>query len=175
MELKTTRLIIKKATSEEANQISAQISGDSVDAFLTSLTEADKMTIFQDRDAVSALLTRFSNSIGDGNNEIYGAWKDKEIIGFIAIVNGESGTPELQIEIAPPFQNKGYGFEFLTALLKYLFEKNNYQYIRYTVMPNNKPSISLIEHIGATKQKPRSEAERLLIYTYHITRESVTK
>lgn len=42
-------------------------------------------------------------------------------------------------------------------------------------MPNNKPSISLVEHIGATKQKPRSEAERLLICTYHITRESVAK
>lgn len=106
MELKTTRLIIKKATSEETNQISAQISGDSVDAFLTSLTEADKMTIFQNRDAVSALLTRFSNSIGDGNSEIYRAWKDEELIGFIALVNGESGTPELQIEIAPPISKQ---------------------------------------------------------------------
>ena len=129
--------------------------------------------IFQDQESVSALLTRFSNSIGDGNSEIFGAWKEDTLIGFIALVNGESGTPELQIEIAPSFQNNGYGFEFLNALLIYLFENKEYKYIRYTVMPNNNPSISLVDHIGAILQSPKSEAERLLIRTYHITKESM--
>ncbi len=175
MKLKTNRLTISEVTYEESTKISAEIGGDSVNEFLATLTENDVAIIFRDQDAVSDLLTRFSNSIGDGNSEIYGAWKDGELIGFIAIVNGESGTPELQIEIAPEFQNKGYGFEFLDALLNYLFEKNDFEYIRYTVLPNNKPSISLVNHIGASLQKPKSEAERLLICTYHITKENMAK
>ena len=95
MELTTGRLVIRRATYEESNQISEQISGNSVDDYLASLSKEDIAVIFQDQDAVSALLTRFSNSIGDGNSEIYGAWKEDTLIGFISIVNAESGTPEL--------------------------------------------------------------------------------
>lgn len=175
MELKTDRLVIREATYEESNQISAQIHGDSVDKFLATLSEDDIAVIFQDKKAVSDLLTRFSNSMGDANSEIYGAWKDDSLVGFIAIVNGEFDTPELQIEIAPRFQNKGYGFEFLDALLKHLFERKEYHYIRYTVLPNNEASISLVNHIGASLQAPKSEAERLLICTYHISKDSMSK
>ncbi len=175
MELVTERLVIHEATSEDANRISEQNSSDSVNEYLSSLSKEDITVIFQDRDAVSALLMRFSNSIGDGNSEIYGAWKDDTLIGFISLINGESGTPELQIEIAPPFQNQGYGFEFLDALLKYLFERKDFQYIRYTVLPSNTASISLVNHIGAALQTPKSEAERLLICTYHISRDTIAK
>ena len=170
MELVTERLIIHEVTSEDTNQISDQNSNNSVDEYLSSHSKDDIAVIFQDQDAVSALLTRFSNSIGNGNSDIYGAWKDDNLIGFIALINGESGTPELQIEIAPPFQNQGYGFEFLHALLDHLFETRNFQYIRYTVLPNNKASISLVNKIGALLQEPKSEAERLLICTYHIVK-----
>lgn len=175
MKLLTDRLVIHEATSEEVNRISEQNGGDSVDEYLSSLSKEDISVIFQDQGAVSALLTRFSNSIGDGNSEIYGAWKDDTLIGFISIINGESGTPELQIEIAPPFQNQGYGFEFLNTLLNYLLERKDYQYIRYTVLPNNKASISLVERIGAALQAPKSDAERLLICTYHITKDTIGK
>ena len=174
MELKTDRLIISEATYYESTKIRAEIGGDSVDEYLSKLSENDIAIIFKDQKAVSDLLTRLSNSIGDGNSEIYGAWADEELIGFIAIVNAESGTPELQIEISPKHQNKGYGFEFLNALLKHLFERNNFQYIRYTVLPNNKPSIALVNHIGGMLQTPKSDAERLLICTYHITKESMS-
>ena len=173
MELKTERLIIRNATYEETKQISEQNGSDSVDGFLASLSTEDIAVIFQDKVAVSDLLTRFSNSLGDGNSEIYGAWEDENLVGFIAIVNGESGTPELQIEIAPKYQNKGYGFEFLAALLKFLIDKKAYQYIQYTVLPNNQASIALVNRIGAVLQTPKSEAERLLICTYHISKKSM--
>ena len=80
MELTTERLIIHEVTSEDANQISSQISDDSVDKYLSSLSKDDIAVIFQDQDAVSALLTRFSNSIGNGNSDIYGAWKDDNLM-----------------------------------------------------------------------------------------------
>ena len=66
MELTTERLIIHEVTSEDTNQISDQNSNNSVDEYLSSLSKDDIAVIFQDQDAVSALLTRFSNSIGNG-------------------------------------------------------------------------------------------------------------
>lgn len=173
MELKTERLVIREAACEEAKQISGQNDGNSANMFLTSLSEEDIAIIFNDKEEVSNLLTRFCNIIGNGNSEIYGAWKNKTLLGFISIVNAESRTPELQIEIAPKFQNKGYGFEFLSALLKHLFEERKFQYIRYTVLPDNERSIALVENIGALLQEPKSEAEKLLIRTYHITKLSM--
>ena len=89
-ELETERLVIHEATSEDANRISEQNSSDSVNEYLSSLSKDDIAVIFQDRDAVSALLTRFSNSRGNGNSEIYGAWKDDTLIGFISLINASS-------------------------------------------------------------------------------------
>ena len=89
-ELETKRLVIHEATSEDANRISEQNRSDSVNEYLSSLSKDDIAVIFQDRDAVSALLTRFSNSIGNGNSEIYGAWKDDTLIGFISLINASS-------------------------------------------------------------------------------------
>ena len=86
MELVTERLIIHEVTSEDTNQISDQNSNNSVDEYLSSLSKDDIAVIFQDQDAVSALLTRFSNSIGNGNSDIYGAWKDDNLIGFITLL-----------------------------------------------------------------------------------------
>lgn len=170
MELKTERLVIRRTTTEETKEISAANNTSSVDEFLGSLSKEDIGIIFQNKDAVSDLLTRFSNSIGNGDTETYGAWRNEKLIGFISLINSESGTPELQIEIDPLFQGKGYGFEFLHALLEHLFETRDFQYIRYTVLPNNQASISLVEKIGAVLQEPKSEAEKLLIRTYHITK-----
>ena len=109
MELKTKRLIIREISYEETKQISEQNSSNSASEFLASLSEDDKEVIFKDTEAVANLLTRFSNSIGDGSSEIYGAWKKQTLLGFISLVNVKSGTPEIQIEIAPKYQNKGYG------------------------------------------------------------------
>ena len=170
MKIKTERLSIRRTTHEETKQISTANNTGSVDEFLGSLSNEEIAIIFQNKDAVSDLLTRFSNSIGNGDTETYGAWKDEKLIGFISLINAESGTPELQIEIDPQFQGKRYGFEFLRALLGHLFETRNFQYISFTVLVHNPASISLVEKIGASLQEPKSDAERLLIRTYHITK-----
>lgn len=59
MKLVTERLVIHEATSEDANRISEQNSSDSVNEYLSSLSKDDIAVIFQDRDAVSALLLVF--------------------------------------------------------------------------------------------------------------------
>lgn len=173
MELKTERLIIREASYQEAKQISEQNNSGTANTLLSSLSEDDKAIIFKDIDAVTALLTRFSNNIGNGNSEIYGAWRKNTLIGFISLVNGESGTPEIQIEIAPKYQNKGYGHEFLSAVMEYVFEQQRFSYVQYTVLPSNKASIALVKSVGALLIEPKSEAEKLLIRTYHISKLSL--
>lgn len=173
MELKTERLIIRELSYEETKQISKHNNGDSANTLLSSLSEDDKAMIFRDMDAVTELLTRFSNSIGNGSSENYGAWKGKTLIGFISLVNVESDTPEIQIEIEPNYQHKGYGHEFLSAVMQYVFENQRFSYIQYTVLPSNKASIALVKGIGAFLIKPKSEAEKLLIRTYHISKLSM--
>lgn len=173
MEIKTERLIIREASQADASIVSKQNDSNSVNRFLRSLPEDELSIIFKDQEAVGDLLSRFANSIGNGNSKIYGAWHKEQLIGYISVVNEESGTPELQIEIAPKFHSKGLGYEFLSAVLTWLFDTKEYTYIRYTVLPTNDASIALVKKVGAFLQEPKSKIEKLLIRTFHITRLSM--
>ena len=140
----------------------------SVPNLFTSLSKGELDTVLSNTEALSDLLVRFKN-LAEDNKIYYGAWKNNELIGFVAIINEDSQTPEVQIEIAPKFQGQGYGYTFLFVLLKYLFETKRYQYFGYTVMPTNRASLRLVEKLGAKRQPPKSAAEDLLIHTYHIS------
>lgn len=143
MEIKTERLIIREISHGEAKQISKLNNPKTVNEYLATLDAKQFAVIFKDKDAVADLLNRFRNSIDNGNGKIYGALKDGLLIGFISIVTGDTEIPELQIEIAPRYHGKGYGYEFMTELLPYLFECEKYDFIRYTVLPTNAASIAL--------------------------------
>ena len=145
MEIKTERLIIRKISHGEAKQISKLNDPKTVNEYLTTLDAKQIAVIFKDKDAVADLLNRFRNSIDNGDGKIYGALKDGLLIGFISIVTGGLEIPELQIEIAPSYHGKGYGYEFMASLLPYLFEYEKYDFIRYTVLPTNAASIALIK------------------------------
>lgn len=173
MEIKTERLVIREISHGEAQQISKLNDPKTVNEYLATLDDKQIAVIFKDKNAVADLLNRFRNSIDNGDGKIYGALKDGLLIGFISIVTGGSEIPELQIEIAPNYHGKGYGYEFMAALLPYLFESEKYDSIRYTVLPTNAASIALIKKIGAFLQSPKSEVEKLLVQTYLISRLSM--
>lgn len=173
MEIKTERLVIREISHGEAKQISKLNDPKTVNEYLATLDAKQIAVIFKDKDAVADLLNRFRNSIDNGDGKIYGALKDGLLIGFISIVTGGSEIPELQIEIAPSYHGKGYGYEFMASLLPYLFEYEKYDFIRYTVLPTNAASIALIKKIGAFPQSPKSKVEKLLIQTYLISRLSM--
>ena len=173
MEIKTQRLVIRETSSADMKEFRETCNDTtSVTDYLTNLSDAELSVAFQDVAGLSAFFSRLTNSVGDGNEAIYGAYMVDDLIGYIAIV--ESEIPDLQIALAPSFRSQGYGFEFLYALLKYLFAEKQYEVIRYTVLPTNKASIKLVEKVGATLQPPKSNAEKLFIRTYHISKESLT-
>jgi RimJ/RimL family protein N-acetyltransferase len=174
-EIRTGRLVIRPCSQESVDAIS-KINGDgNVTKYLSSLSEEQIAIIFKDKDQVELLLKRISASRGDGNSLLFGAWLKQNMIGYIALVNCAAKIPELQIEIAPDYQGKGYGYEFLKAVLRYVFKKHGYDAIRYTVLPSNDASIALVKKVGAILQKPASEAEKILIKTYHISSRSMNR
>lgn len=173
MEIKTERLIIRNTDRETANRISTLNNGNETDKTLASLSSEDISIIFEKPDEVEKIIARLSCSLGNGESDIYGAWLDTRFVGFIALVNCKSELPEVQIEIAPEYQNQGYGYEFLFSLLKELFREGKYTQLRYTVLPTNEASINLITKIGAFLQEPESIAEEKLFKTYHISKLSM--
>lgn len=169
-EIKTTRLVIRKASREETKIIAGMNNADRSASYLNSLSTEDRDIIFRDADAVKELLVRLAATVGDGAALSYGAWLGSEIIGYVTLNNCTSEMPDLQIEMDPAHQGKGYGYEFLSALLDYLFI-TGYKKFRYAVMPSNAASIALVEKIGGVLQQPESEAERLLLKTYYIEKQ----
>jgi RimJ/RimL family protein N-acetyltransferase len=143
---------------------------DAVNDFFGSVPEEDRAEAFRDSNAVEKLFTLMESNLDTDNDIFYGAWKNDTLVGFIAIVNPTSHTPGIQIEIAPAYHRKGYGYEFLSAILKHLFETESFTYIQYLVMPTNAASIALVEKVGGALQKPGSFIEKLLIRVYHITK-----
>lgn len=172
MEINTGHFIIREADKDETEKISEQNYSGSVEKFLSSLTVDEISLVLRDAEAVNQFFT-YLKDIANGNKIVYGAWQEEKMIGFISLVNEENSTPELQIEILPEFQNKGYGYEFLRVLLDWLFENKKYKYIRYTILPTNKASVALVEKIGGSLQTPKTEIEKLFIRIYHITKSSL--
>lgn len=169
-EIVTARLSIRKALKEETKAIAELNDPDRSSSYLNSLSAEDRDIIFRDAEAVKKLLAQLAATVGDGDAVSYGAWLGAEMIGYVTLNNCTSEMPDLQIEMAPAYQGKGYGYEFLSALIDYLFIVG-YQKFRYAVMPSNAASIALVEKIGGVLQTPESEAERLLLKTYHIVRQ----
>lgn len=168
-ELITPRLQIRKATRDEIRQIAALNNADRSSSYLDNLSSEDRDAIFRNAEAVQSLIAQLATVLGDGDTLSYGAWSGSEMIGYITLNNCTAEMPDLQIELAPGYQGQGYGYEFLSSLIDYLFGAG-YSCFRYAVMPNNIASIALVEKVGGILQNPNSEAERLLFKTYHITK-----
>lgn len=166
-ELVTPRLRIRGASSAEIRKIAQLNHADRSSSYLDGLSDKDREVIFRNTEAVQELLTRLAAVVGSGETVSYGALLGTEMIGYISLTNCRSQLPDLQIELAPNYQGQGYGYEFLSALTKFLFT-SGYSCFRYAVMPNNQASIALVEKVGGQLQEPESEVESLLFRTYYI-------
>lgn len=60
----------------------------------------------------------------------------------------ETGMIEVGLGVAGPCQNRGYAKEALKAMWDWVVDQPNVQTLRYTVSPDNAPSIAIIKHFG---------------------------
>lgn len=171
-EIITARLHIGEISKKDIQGITETNDEQRVIRYLDSLSETDKDTIFQDLSEVRRIMDRFSCIVNSEKTLSFGAWAEDNLIGYIQLANYEDPVPELQIEIASCYHKQGYGYEFLTEVLRYLFHTYQFLSIGYSVMPDNIASIRLVEKVGGVLQKPASRAEELLFRSYLIQRKN---
>jgi RimJ/RimL family protein N-acetyltransferase len=75
-----------------------------------------------------------------------------QVIGSVSFhgVPDENGMMEIGIGIEEPFRGKGYAREALRGMWLWVCEEPEVKVLRYTVSPNNAPSIAIIEFFGFT-------------------------
>ena len=74
----------------------------------------------------------------------------REVIGSISFhgVPDENGMIEIGLGIEPEFHNQGFAKESLLAMWSWAIDQPGVKSFRYTVSPDNTPSIKVIEYFG---------------------------
>lgn len=77
----------------------------------------------------------------------------KEIVGSAGFHDfpDKNGIIEIGFGIVPQMQNKGYGLELLIGMWKMICKRNDVKILRYSVSPENKPSVHIINKLGFKK------------------------
>lgn len=76
--------------------------------------------------------------------------ENREIIGSTSFhgVPDENGMIEIGLGIEPEFHNQGFAKESLLAMWSWAVDQPGVKSLRYTVSPDNTPSIKVIEYFG---------------------------
>jgi RimJ/RimL family protein N-acetyltransferase len=76
--------------------------------------------------------------------------QSREIIGSTSFhgVPDENGMVEIGLGIEPEFHNQGFAKEALMAMWSWALDQPGVKSFRYTVSPDNAPSIKVIEYFG---------------------------
>jgi len=76
--------------------------------------------------------------------------ENREIIGSASFhgVPDENGMIEIGLGIEPEFHNRGFAKEALMAMWSWAIDQPGVKSFRYTVSPDNAPSIKVIEYFG---------------------------
>ena len=96
---------------------------------------------------------------------------NKEIIGsagFHDFPNHE-GMIEIGFGIVPEMQNKGLGVELLIGMWRMISKRRDVKILRYTVSPENKPSMHIINKLGFKKVGQQMDPEDGLELIYEET------
>ena len=78
----------------------------------------------------------------------------------------ENGMIEIGFGIVPQRQNLGFGLELLKGMWKFISSDPKVKILRYTVSPNNEPSMHLICKLGFKKVGEQIDEEDALELTY---------
>ncbi|MBR4074800.1 MAG: GNAT family N-acetyltransferase, partial [Firmicutes bacterium] len=123
--------------------------------------------IMQDQAAVLELIGRLQTTLDAEYLKVYGGFLNGELIAYVSLACCED-LPEIQIEVLPEHQGRGFGYEMLERTIRMAFETLDVEKLKYVVLPSNLPSIALVEKLGGVLQKPKSYAEEMLLKTYVI-------
>ena len=95
----------------------------------------------------------------------------KQIIGSAGFHDfpNENGMIEIGFGIVPEMQNQGLGQELLMGMWKMISNRKDVKILRYTVSPENKPSIHIINKLGFKQVGEQIDPEDGLELIYEKT------
>lgn len=85
------------------------------------------------------------------------------VCGFAQILETESKTPEVGIDIMDEFMGKGYGYESTKLLMEYYTETHEVEYFRWKASTDNVASCAIAKkHGGCIVKKKTSIPQRVI-------------
>lgn len=169
--LKTPRLVIYESDGQIIDQIEESIELNEIERLVSALTAEKRNELVQDVHDLIDLYKLLDALSSRENAVIFEARESGNAIGYIAFKKWHSEIPEIQIALLPTHQHQGYGFEFLSAVLRYGFSMRPDLKLAYRAGPYNSASIALAEKIGGIPQPANSTIEGYFFKTYFIDME----
>ena len=148
--IETERLLLRAFTFEDAD--SARYNWACDDEVQNMYGEPSYKT----HEETMALLEKYISSYEDGLHFRWGIFEkaSSECIGQIAyfLVDAKNHFGEIEYCVGKSFQGKGYATEATKAVIRYGFEKINFNKVQICVRPSNLPSKKVIEKCGFTPE-----------------------
>lgn len=147
MKLETDRLIIRKYTRDDAAFIFDLLNSE---GWLKYIGDRNINTI---EDAKCYLENNYLTCY---NKQEYGPYlvllKNGTPIGSAGLYKREDlASPDIGFAFLPEFMNKGYAYEAASAVMEYAFEELGLTGIVGFTLPDNVPSIKLLQKLGLSK------------------------
>ena len=170
--LKTGRLILRRLTIEDENEIFFLRSDESVNKYVdrpkpNSLADARNH------------IDKLNNGIDNNESIFWGITllNNPAIIGTICLwnISKENYTAEVGFDLMPGFQGKGIMKEALSEVTRYAFETLNFRRLVAWIHQENTRSISLLSKFNfmrdleEEKKANKIELENMVIYTLNTT------
>jgi len=96
---------------------------------------------------------------------------DNEVVGSAGFHDfpDEKGMIEIGFGLVPEKQNQGFGMELLLGMWGMICKRSDVKILRYTVAPDNEPSMHIINKLGFTKVGEQMDPEDGLELIFEMT------
>ncbi len=86
-----------------------------------------------------------------------------QVCGFVQILETDTTTPEVGIDIVDEFMGNGYGYESTKILMEYYAETHEVEYFRWKASTDNAASCAIAKKHGGTIMKKKTSIPQRVI------------
>ena len=86
-----------------------------------------------------------------------------QVCGFVQILETDTTTPEVGIDIMDEFMGNGYGYESTKILMEYYAETHEVEYFRWKASTDNAASCAIAKKHGGTIMKKKTSIPQRVI------------
>ena len=169
MELQFDEILMREIDKEELSAVIEEVEAESdVAALIASSLESGS----PEKLAEIVLLMEEMLEKTEGPVRAFGLYKGEAAVGYVALSDYETVSPEIQIALKEECRRRGIGYWALRAVIGEAFAREDVAHLVYRVRADNLPSIALVEKCGG-KLIEFSEYWNAVIKRYHIFRPTV--